>query len=158
LQFDVQAGESQRGDAFEYQVGGIMGTNFADNRGNVMLAFSLNDRHSAKHINRPWFEAEDKNPNTDGTNAGLAQNDIEYFPDFSGYDPFNNAPSQGAVNSIFTKATTPVPTTQRFYFNPDGSAFTGFFQSAPNGAYAFKGDLTGTKWKQNTNGALTQSF
>jgi outer membrane receptor protein involved in Fe transport len=158
LQFDAQAGESQRGDAFEYNVGGIMGTNFADNRGNVMLSFSINDRHSAKHINRPWFVAEDKNPNTGGTNAGLAQNDIEYFPDFSGYDPFNNAPSQAAVNSIFTGATQPVPTTQRFYFNPDGSAFTGFFQSSPNGSYAFKGDLTGTKWKLNTNGALTQSF
>jgi iron complex outermembrane recepter protein len=158
LQFDAQAGESQRGDAFEYQVGGIMGTNFADNRGNVMLAFSLNDRHSARHVNRPWFVAEDKNPNTGGTNAGLAQNDIEYFPDFSGYDPFGSAPSQAAVNSLFPGAATPVPTTQRFYFNPDGTPFTGFFQSSTNGAYAFKGDLTGTKWKQNTNGALTQSF
>jgi outer membrane receptor protein involved in Fe transport len=158
LQFDVQAGESQRGDAFEYNVGGIMGTNFADNRGNVMLAFSIGDRHSAKHIDRPWFAALDKNPNTGGTNAGLAENDIEYFPDFSGYDPFTNTPSQAAVNGLFPGATAPVPTTQRFYFNPDGSVFTGFFQSSPNGSYAFKGDTTGTKWKVNTNGALTQNF
>ena len=158
LQFDAQAGESQRGDAFEYQIGGIMGSNFADNRGNVMLAFSLNDRHEARHIDRPWFVAEDKNPNTGGTNAGLAQNDIEYFPDFSGYDPFTNLPSQAAVDSIFHGGTAQVPNSQRFYFNPDGSAFTGFFQSSPNGSYAFKGDTTGTKWKLNSNGALTQSF
>jgi len=157
LQFDAQAGESQRGDAFEYQVGGIMGANFSEDRGNVMLAFSLNDRHAAKHIDRPWFEQLDKDPNT-GSNAGLQENDREYFPDFSGYDPFTNLPSQGAVDGIFTGATAQVPNSQRFYFNPDGTAFTGFFQSSPNGSYAFKGDLTGTKWKRNTNGALTQSF
>jgi outer membrane receptor protein involved in Fe transport len=158
LQFDAQAGLSQRGDAFEYLFGGIMGANFADDRGNVMLAFSLNDRHDAKHVDRPWFVSEDKNPNTGGTNAGLAQNDIEYFPDFSGYDPFTNLPSQAAVNGIFHGATNQVPNSQRFYFNPDGTAFTGFFQSSPNGSYAFKGDTTGTKWKLNSNGALTQSF
>ena len=62
LQFDAQAGESPRGDAFEYQFGSIMGSNFADDRGNVMLAFSINDRHSAKHIDRPWFEKLDNRP------------------------------------------------------------------------------------------------
>jgi outer membrane receptor protein involved in Fe transport len=158
LQFDAQAGASTRGDAFEYQVSGLMGSNFADNRGNVMLAFAINDRQSAKHIDRPWFASLDKDPNTGGTNAGLVQNDIEYFPDFSGYDPFGtNIPTQAAVNSIFG-AGAGVPNNQRFYFNPDGTAFTGFFQSGPAGAFRFEGDLTGTKWKQNTNGQLTQSF
>ena len=158
LQFDGQWGESTRGDARESQFGGIMGSNFADNKGNVMLAFSINDRHSALHIDRPWFAELDRNPNTGLSNAGLAEDDVEYFPDFSGYDPIANAPSQAAVNSIFTGAAAPVPTGQRFYFNPNGTAFTGFFQSSPNGAYAFDGDTTGTKWKRNTNGTLTQSF
>jgi iron complex outermembrane recepter protein len=157
LQFDGQWGESVRGDAREYQVGGIMGSNFADNKGNVMLAFSLNDRKSALHTDRPWFAALDRDPNTGNSNAGLAPNDVEYFPDFSGYDPFGSTPSQAAVNSIFGAAAN-VPNSQRFYFNPDGTAFTGFFQSAPNGSSAFKGDTTGTKWKLNSNGSLTQSF
>jgi outer membrane receptor protein involved in Fe transport len=160
VQFDAQAGGSTRGDAFEYNVSGLMGSNFADNRGNVMLAFSINDRQSAKHIDRPWFASLDKDPNTGTTNAGVVQNDIEYFPDFSGYDSFTagtNVPTQAAVNSIFGAAAG-VPNVGRFYFNPSGTAFTGFFQSGPQGAFRFEGDLTGTKWKQNTNGQLTQSF
>ena len=158
LQFDGQWGESQRGDAKEWQFGGIMGSNFADNKGNVMLSFSINNRQSALHIDRPWFADLDRNVNTGLSNAGLAANDVEYFPNFSGYDPIANAPSQAAVNSIFTGAAAPLPTGQRFYFNPNGSAFTGFFQSSPLGSYAFDGNTNGTQWKRNTNGTLTQSF
>jgi hypothetical protein len=48
LQFDAQGGESQRGDAFEYQFGGIMGSNFADNllhRDNIFTRgnYEIND-------------------------------------------------------------------------------------------------------------------
>jgi outer membrane receptor protein involved in Fe transport len=166
LQFDAQMGQTERGDAFEYQVGGLMGANLNDNKGNVMFAFATNKRQSAKRIDRPWFTDAMKDPTIGGD---------EFFPDFSGYDPIvpigsNNSlwPSQAVLNGIFSQAppcsissgdgTCGFPAT-RLYFNPDGTAFTGFFQSfSPAGTYRFQGDLTGTKWKKTRDGLLAQNF
>jgi outer membrane receptor protein involved in Fe transport len=148
LQFDAQMGQSQRGDGYEYQIGGIMGANFNDDRGNVSVAFATNDRQSAKRVDRPWFRDVMKDPTVGGD---------EFFPHFSGYDPlFGNFPTQGALDAIFGAGAVAAPS--RLYFNDDGTAFTGFFQSPNGGVGRFNGDLTGTKWKQTTNGALAQNF
>ncbi|WP_404711993.1 TonB-dependent receptor domain-containing protein [Sphingomonas sp. MMS24-J13] len=148
LNLDGQVGISQRGDNLEYRLSGIMGTNFADNRGNVSLALEMNDRHSAKRIDRPWFRDAFKNPTIDGT---------DFFPFAPGYQPIGtNVPNQAAVNSIFTNGS--VGNGSRIYFNTDGTAFTGFFQSPPGGADHFKGDLTGYRYKKEVNGQLGQNF
>lgn len=150
MQMDAQYGVSERGDGQEYQVGGILGSNLADGRGNIMLAFSVNDRKAAKHIDRPWFSALDKSTSTYG-------NDREYFPTFSGYDPMGNNPS-GAVLNTLTGQSAP---NFRYYFNTDGTPFLGFFQSydaTGSGVAKFKGDLTGTKWVKTDDGQLKQSF
>ncbi len=43
-----------------------------------------------------------------------------------------------------------MPNFTRFYFNPNGTAVTGFFQSfAPAGAYRFTEDLTGHQVEEN---------
>jgi outer membrane receptor protein involved in Fe transport len=47
LQLDAQSGISQHGDNFEYQLSGIMGTDFADGQGNISIAFSTNEREKA---------------------------------------------------------------------------------------------------------------
>lgn len=156
VQFDAQMGQSSRSDGREYQYGGIIGANVADGRGNVMLAFSVNDRGEALHIDRPWFADVDRSPNTGG-------GDVEFFPTFSGYDPLGNFPSQAVVDSLFPgQAPGTISNTQfRYYFNFDGSPFLGFFQSfAPGGAGTenFQGDLTGTKWVKTADGQLKQSF
>src|SRR5690606_4129859 len=44
LELDGQIGITQEGDGFEYQLSGIMGTDFPDGRGNISLAMSINDR------------------------------------------------------------------------------------------------------------------
>ncbi|MCC7464223.1 MAG: TonB-dependent receptor [Gammaproteobacteria bacterium] len=149
LQFDAQLGETAHNDGFEYQVGGIMGSNLADDRGNVTFAFALNQRQGAKRIDRSWFRDAMLDPTIGGD---------EFFPDFSGFDPlFGNAPSQASYDTIFGAGAVAAGT--RLYFNPDGTAFTGFFQSfAPGGASRFQGDLTGTKWKQTTDGLLAQNY
>jgi len=96
FQLDAQTGQSERGDGIEYQVGGIMGANLADDKGNVMLAFATNRRQSAKRIDRPWFTAQMRDPTIGGD---------EFFPTFSGFDPlFGNAPSQAAYDAIFSAA------------------------------------------------------
>jgi len=137
-----------------YQIGGIIGSNLADGRGNVMLAFSINDRKSALHIDRPWFDKLNKSTATYG-------NDREFFPDFSGYDPLGNAPSQAVLNTYFTPGGVDAATQFRYYFNDDGTPFLGFFQSFdPTGAGVakFKGDLTSGKWVKTDDGQLKQSF
>lgn len=152
LQLDAQVSQSERGDGFEYQVGGIMGATLNDDRGNITFAFALNDRKSSDRLDRPWFRDQMKDPTIGGD---------EFFPDFSAYDTVGaNLPSQSTINGIFNQAAAgAVPATTRFYFNPDGTAMTGFFQSfAPAGTYRFTGDLTGTKWKKTTDGLLNQNF
>jgi outer membrane receptor protein involved in Fe transport len=152
LQMDGQLSETERGDGFEYQVGGIMGASLNGDKGNITFAFALNDRSSSDRVDRPWFRDVMKDPTIGGD---------EFFPDFSGYDTVGtNYPSQATIDAIFNQAAPgAVPAATRFYFNPNGTAVTGFFQSfAPAGAYRFTEDLTGTKWKKTTDGNLNQNF
>lgn len=152
LQLDGQMSESQRHDGFEYQVGGIMGAGLNEGQGNITFAFALNERDASNRIDRPWFRDQMRDPTIGGD---------EFFPDFSGYDTVGtNLPDQATIDAIFNQAAPgSVPNSTRFYFNPDGTAFTGFFQSfAPAGAYRFQGDLTGTKWKLTRDGLLNQNF
>lgn len=152
LALDAQAGISERGDGFEYTVSGLMGADFADGRGNISMTMSTNQRETALQRDRPWFRDLWRNPDVGGT---------EFFPDFSGADLL--APtSQAALVSVFGSAGAApgqINPMGRFYFNPDGTAFTGFFQSFSRGAVdRFQGDLTGIKWKKTSDGLLAQNF
>jgi iron complex outermembrane receptor protein len=158
LQLDAQASQSERGDGFEYQVGGIMGASLNEGKGNITFAFALNDRESSDRVDRPWFRSAMRDPTIAGD---------EFFPTFSAYDSVPNAlgpnlPQQSTINGIFTADPAgSVSNANRFYFNPNGTAFTGFFQSfSPGGAGTerFTGDLTGLKWKKTTDGQLNQNF
>lgn len=150
LALDGQAGISQEGDGFEYTLSGIMGANFDDGRGNISLSMSTNAREASYRRDRSWFRDFWRDPTIGGT---------EFFPDFSGYASLGgNTPSQAAIDSIFGAANN-VSTTDRYYFNADGTAFTGFFRStSPGGVDRFNGDLTGIKWKRTSNGQLAQNF
>ena len=55
FQFDASNSISQRGDGDEYTISGIIGANFADNRGNVTFAMSTNERQGSNQIDRPWY-------------------------------------------------------------------------------------------------------
>ena len=153
FQLDALTAQTGEGDGDEYQVTALMGANLADNKGNVMLTFSTNRRQGSDRLDRSWFTDVMKDPSVAGD---------EFFPTFSGFDEANppNFPSQASYNAIFSQAPAgSVPSTTRLYFNPDGTAFTGFFQSfAPAGTYRFTGDLTGTKWKKDNTGLLNQNF
>jgi outer membrane receptor protein involved in Fe transport len=150
LQLDGQVGVSQHGDGFEYTLSGITGANFDDGRGNVTFGLSINDRNSAKRIDRSWFRDAWRDPRFTGT---------EFFPDFSAFQPYvagGVAPSQAVMDQLFGPGK--VTAGSRIYFNADGTAFTGFFQSPPGGASRFNGDLSGVKWAQTADGALKQNF
>ena len=154
LQVEGQMSQSEHGDGFEYQVGGIMGATLDEGKGNITFAFAFNDRDSSNRVDRSWFRDVMRDPSVAGD---------EFFPDFSAYDSVGtNLPSQTRIDTIFSPDPAgSVSAANRFYFNPDGTAFTGFFQSfAPGGVGTerFKGDLTGLKWKKTADGQLGQNF
>lgn len=148
LQLDGKFGFTEGGGGAEYQISGIMGANFDDGRGNVTLAMSTSDRKQALRKDRQWFRDWWQNPNYGGN---------EFFPSASAFQPLpGNSPSQASVDAIFGAGV--VANNSRLYFNTDGTAFTGFFQSPNGGVPRFKGDITGIKWKKTANGALAQNF
>jgi iron complex outermembrane receptor protein len=55
LELDGQIGLSDDGNGFEYQIGGIVGTDFPDGRGNVSLAMSLNTRERMLQRDNPYY-------------------------------------------------------------------------------------------------------
>jgi len=148
LALDAQMGISQHGDGREFQISGIMGSNFDDGRGNITIGLSMNDRNGAYRRDRSWFRNAWQDPRFAGT---------EFFPHFSGYQPIGtNVPTQAAMDNIFGAGA--VAPGSRLYFNDDGTAFTGFFQSPAGGVDRFDGDLTGLKWKKQADGTLGQNF
>jgi outer membrane receptor protein involved in Fe transport len=155
LQLNSQIGLSERGDGREYSIDGIMGTDFADGKGNISIAFSTVDRASSYRRDRPWFQSFMKNNTINGT---------EFFPSAPFYTPGTNAPSQAALNTMFSGRNTTTypnyPTNATIFFNDSGTAFSGFTGASgtPAGSYRFEGDLTGLKYKQLTNGALYSNF
>lgn len=148
LELDGSIGVSSRGDGTEYTLSGVMGTNFDDGRGNITIGMSMNDRKSAWADERPWYHDAWRDPRFAGS---------EFFPDFSGFQPYGGInPSQASHDALFGAGA--VAAGSRIYFNDDGTAFTGFFQSPAGGADRFNGDLTGSKWKRLADGTLGQNF
>jgi len=149
MQIGSQAGITEQGDALEWNLSGTLGTSFADGRGNILLSMSENRREKALRRDRSWWRDYAKSPDTGGT---------EFFPDFSAVDFDFGDPSQAAVDTVFGAAAAVSPA-DRYYVNADGTLFTGLFQSfSPGGVSRFKGDLSGYKWGQTSNGLLKQNF
>lgn len=148
LELDASVGMTEHGDGAEYTFSGLMGTNFDDGRGNITIGLSMNQRESAYRRDREWFVDTWKDPRFVGT---------EFFPAFSGFQPYGGVnPTQASYDALFGAGA--VGAGNRLYFNPDGTAFTGFFQSPAGGVDRFTGDLTGTKWKLQADGTLGQNF
>lgn len=153
LELDGQIGISQRGDGQEYTISGIMGTDFADGRGNISMALETNDRAAAKRINRPWFYDLYLDPDATGNKT---------FSDHPTYVPGVNRPSQAVMNAIFagrdTVAFPNYPTTGSLWFNTDGTAFGGVNNFTTRaGAYRYNGAY-GPGFKENSLGFLGENF
>ena len=64
LELDGQYGITEHGDNAEYQLSGIMGTDFADNRGNISIAMSWNKREESFQRDRDWYQDLWRDPTT----------------------------------------------------------------------------------------------
>lgn len=144
LELDAQANITQEGDGFEYQISGIMGSDFADGRGNVSIAMSINTREANYQRDRKWYRDYWNDPTTGGGRffplyAGVAlegfnapNSNIFYNVLFPGTTP-NFAPACGSgpapnnpcSNTISGFSFAPGPSNFNVYVNPsNGSLFT----------------------------------
>ncbi len=142
LEIDAQAGLTERGDGFEYNLGGIMGTDFADGRGNISIAMSTNTREANRRADRKWYRDMFANPTTtggsqffinnpgiilDGTSgnyaAGLATlfPDARFTPNVQGITVYQDSQGNPFVNNAFFDARGIYGTPGRRYVNYMGN-------------------------------------
>ena len=142
LQFDAQYGISQEGDGQEMQFSGLFGTNFANDRGNVMIGANYSDRKGIDSKDRSWARAGWTDPGT--TTGGLGGNPLSQFQP----DTFGNPPAAGGWL-----------TGQNYYIDQNGAVFD---SSNPlNPAHPYTGSLNtndnGFIYKINPDGTLGSS-
>ncbi|TIX50258.1 TonB-dependent receptor domain-containing protein [Alteraurantiacibacter aquimixticola] len=106
-------------DAEEYTISGVLGGNFADGRGNAVVAVDYSEREALIKSQRAF--------------SVFATSTTSFLPDGL-YFPSGNGPSQAAVDAIFTgygSAAGSVPANQTLIgFNLDGTLFSrGIFNS-----------------------------
>jgi iron complex outermembrane receptor protein len=161
LEIDAQAGITQEGDNFEWQTSGVMGSDFADDRGNVMMAFSYNRRGDALQKDRSWYRDNWMNPAIGGT---------QFFPPYTGANlgttSGGNLPTLDAINTAMgltgADAFTSVPSGVTYYVYGTGKTaqvFTGFDANSQPGIAAAEdlGVVDGYTVKLQNSGLLGQN-
>lgn len=134
FQVDAQSGVSQVGDDLENQVSALMGSNFADNKGNVMMALTWSKVGGVNGVNHDWVQAGYNDPGTLGGAPPLQ----EYYTAGS-----TNAPTNGWLPA----------TSQGYYVDQNGNLFD--VNNPLNPAHPYTGPLGGSSgYKINPNGTL----
>ena len=154
IEFDGRYGITQEGDGAEWALSGLMGTDFADGRGNISLAVSASDRQASFREDRSWFRELWANPNVGGN---------YFFPTFSGITQTgSNANYQAILNSFFPNrpAGTNVSATGSLYFLPNGTPFTfGNSAAGVSGVSNFPTNLIdGSETVKSVLGGISQNF
>lgn len=151
VDFDVQYGVTERGDGQTWDASVLLGSNFADDRGNAMLGINYSDRGVVEDINIPFMRAAYTDPAYTGGGT------FQLFPGWTilptnnlvtfNYGSTSNSPTQAAINQVFAQygvAAGDVPTGANtdLYFNGDGTLF-----------YTLPGAVTGAQ-SPNFRGTL----
>jgi iron complex outermembrane receptor protein len=163
VQIDAQYGETQYQDGRNTNLSALIGSNIADNRGNVMLGVTFSDRTAVNNADRGWSNAANYDPNSPGDAfPGFPGfNLIPYVPgSFAGLSPGGfNLPTQAAVNSVFGAYPAGTVTNgTALYFNtaPTTAGATIFSVSPGAGGQSAPGYTGGLypNYKYTTGGAL----
>jgi len=147
LELDGQMGITQEGDNFEYQLSGIMGADFADGRGNVSIAMSMNTREANYQRDRSWYQDLWADPNIGGT---------QFFIPAPGFSSAGNLPDYSTVfpDALGYEDGASLDPNTTIYFGPGGQAFTiGANGTGSNFGNAFA-PLSDPAYKQSINGAI----
>ncbi len=159
VNFDAQYAETEAGDGQEYRVAGLMGGNFAEGRGNLMIGGEYTKRGEAMVVNSDFFRKRFADPTVNGTDFWWTE---------TSYSPGANAPSPAALAQVFADrpAGVNIAPTHNFFLNDDGTLYssanlgfptglTGATAASPfnpGGTYRYKGDIDGVFRKRTTNG------
>lgn len=117
LELSAQRGETTRGDGATNQISGIVGGNFADGRGNAVLAFEYSDRALIEGSTRPFF-------------AGIRQLARPAEGIIAAGNYGGGSPTVAAVNAVLAgyPGTTPIAGSGLYNgaigVNTDGTIFT----------------------------------
>ena len=152
FEVDGQYGTTEAGDGDEYRTSIVLGANFADGRGNVVMGMEHYNREAAMQRNRDIYTDFWANPYTAGT-FGLQG--INGYSCASGTTAQNDltCPAASAVRALYPSGTSPFSATQAvrpngsvntgFNFNPDGTVFTNV---SPGGLTRFRTPIDGQEW------------
>jgi outer membrane receptor protein involved in Fe transport len=121
IQVDAQYSPTQEHGGAPVDLALTGGGNFADGRGNAVVSLGYTKRGSIPFSDVPFYRSF----------PGYT----EFHSGQGVYEPSGSAPSQAAINSLFSGyGVTPPPNSSRLSFNTDGTLF-----AADNGLANFKG-------------------
>jgi len=152
FEIDGQYGSTEAGDGDEYRIAMVLGANFADDRGNVVLGLEHYNREAALQVERDIFLDQWVDPLTAG---GLFLQGINGYSCASGTTAQNDqtCPAAAAVRGLYPAGTSPFSATQNirpngsvntgFNFNPNGSVFTNV---SPGGLTKFGYPIDGVEF------------
>jgi len=144
---------TERADAEQYDVSGIMGANIGDDKGNIMLAFNYVERFPALQRDRDWYKKMWEDPSVSGGAFFL-----DPYPGIGlGYA---NLPSTAVLNNVMGNGVnfTSAAGTTVYYDPSSGGVFSGFgngMAGVPS-AQAL-GIIDNYAIKMNNNGYFTQN-
>lgn len=129
---NAQWGNTLEGDGDESTFSVLMGSNFGDGQGNIMLGIEHSTRAEVMKKDRSFFTDGWADPMSD---SGITQFHSAPGPVPQAWNPF----SREAINQIFgpVSPTTgaPVAVNGAFYLNPDGT----IYKTSPDGAFRYNG-------------------
>lgn len=144
VEVDMQYGASEAGDGDETRVYALMGTNFAEDRGNITIGGEHYERKAALERNRDFYTDSWEDPRVGG--------DFRLYGVSGGYC-HTNCPNVTTVNALFanrpsgTVVLNPGPNRQLTYnFNPDGTIWV----NSGGGFYKYNGPLDGHEYSIQT--------
>ena len=153
LELDGQMGITQEGDGFEYQLSGIMGTDFDDGRGNISLAMSTAKREPSLRRDRSYNRRDWASPDINGN---------YFFPIYSGITQTGaNAGYQTLLNGMFPNrpAGTNVSATGTLYFLGNTPFTFGNSAAGVSGVSNFPEALVDSQLTTRSSlGGLSQNF
>lgn len=150
-QIDVQDGETQAGDGNELEVSGIMGTNFANGRGNVTMDLEYYNRDGSFQRNRDYFTKAWTDPNAPQTdsNALFVQGYNGYF----NFLPFSVASNAALAVSFPNRGVSPTGAPLVYGYPQSGTFSTLSFQPG-GGLWDQTGPLSTSNYNGPTSGPL----
>jgi iron complex outermembrane receptor protein len=138
-EFDGQWGETQAGDGRQLQGSILLGSNLADDRGNVMIGVSYAKRDPVYQVDRSFYRAAFTDP---FTNADIFLPIPQFsITDTSGF--VTNAPSQGAVDCVFAGVGVGCPFAAKTFSNGQAVA-AGEITGGAGGANLYGVNADGT--------------